>query len=187
MHPDAKIIWIDAHIDANTPETSPSENVHGMPVAMLAGLVPEHKDHCLNLKTDIVYVGIRSYEPEEYELIKKERVPVIPVEQCENEKLEEIQKKIESHFFPDGIKTPIWISFDIDGLDSNEFLSTGTPEGGGIKYEFITEFFKRFIPEAVGMDITEVNFALTSGEERKKDELRFQDIFKNILEAGTSL
>ena len=40
VYPDAKIVWIDAHIDANTPESSPSGNAHGMPLTYLAGLVP---------------------------------------------------------------------------------------------------------------------------------------------------
>jgi arginase len=38
--PDTKILWMDAHIDANTPESSPSKNAHGMPLAFLSGIIP---------------------------------------------------------------------------------------------------------------------------------------------------
>lgn len=40
VYPDSKIIWMDAHIDANTPDSSPSGNIHGMPLAYLTGIVP---------------------------------------------------------------------------------------------------------------------------------------------------
>ena len=65
VYPGARVLWIDAHIDANTPSSSPSSNMHGMPVATLAGLVPQYgKKPVLSLK-HLIYFGIRSYEPEE--------------------------------------------------------------------------------------------------------------------------
>jgi len=67
MYPDAKILWVDAHIDANTPDTSPSKNMHGMPLAYLSGMVPFQQEwKCMNMSKDICYFGIRSYEPEEH-------------------------------------------------------------------------------------------------------------------------
>lgn len=63
--------------------------------------------------------------------------------------------------FPDGQKKPYWLSFDIDGVDCAQFPSTGTPEGDGISLEFMMKFFETFLPEAVGMDLTEVNFLLS--------------------------
>lgn len=69
VYPDARILWIDAHVDANTPASTPSANVHGMPVATLAGLMPQYeKKPVLSLK-HLIYFGIRSYEPEEMRLI----------------------------------------------------------------------------------------------------------------------
>jgi len=48
--PDTKILWMDAHIDANTPNSSPSKNAHGMPLAYLSGIVPYYKHmECVNL------------------------------------------------------------------------------------------------------------------------------------------
>merc|ERR1712195_263415 len=69
--PDGKVIWIDAHIDANTPASSPSKNAHGMPLAYLSGIVPLHKHwNCMDMSKDICYFGIRSYEEEEIALLK---------------------------------------------------------------------------------------------------------------------
>ena len=65
-YPDAKLLWIDAHIDANTPMSSPSGNAHGMPVAYLSGLVPFYRQwKCLDVDKDLCYFGIRSYEADE--------------------------------------------------------------------------------------------------------------------------
>jgi arginase len=63
MYPNGKLIWIDAHIDANTPTSSPSRNAHGMPLSYLAGIVPLYQNWaCVDLKKDLCYFGIRSYE-----------------------------------------------------------------------------------------------------------------------------
>ena len=70
VYPEAKLLWMDAHIDANTPSSSPSKNAHGMPLAYLSGIVPGHSDwKCVDLATDLIYFGIRSFEDEEKELI----------------------------------------------------------------------------------------------------------------------
>jgi arginase len=128
VHPDARILWVDAHIDANTPASSPSANMHGMPVATLAGLVPNvNRKPCLSLQ-HLIYFGIRSYEPEEIKLIQKHNIPWFDSRICHPDRLPDMKKEIDKHFFPDGQRTPYWISFDIDGVDKSEFASTGTPE-----------------------------------------------------------
>lgn len=69
--PDLRVCWIDAHADINTEKTSPSGNLHGMPVAILAGLSENFKDRfkCMDLHTDLYYVGVRDTDPGERELI----------------------------------------------------------------------------------------------------------------------
>jgi arginase len=67
---DTKIIWVDAHIDANTPESSPSRNAHGMPLAFLSGMVPMFKNwSCVDIQKDLCYFGIRSFEEDEAQMI----------------------------------------------------------------------------------------------------------------------
>jgi arginase len=88
IYPEAKIIWVDAHIDANTPHSSPSGNAHGMPLAYLSGMVTLHKHwKCVDLDKDLCYFGIRSYEDEEVKLVKSRKLPVIEPKLCRVEAL----------------------------------------------------------------------------------------------------
>jgi arginase len=71
MYPNGKVIWIDAHVDANTPDSSPTRNAHGMPLAFLGGMVEGYEHlQCLNIDKDLVYFGIRSYEDEEAKMLE---------------------------------------------------------------------------------------------------------------------
>ena len=181
VHPEARILWVDAHIDANTPESSPSSNMHGMPVATLAGLVPSiNRKACLSLK-DLIYFGIRSYEPEEIKLIQKHNIPWYDSRVCHPDRLPDMKKEIDKHFFPDGQRTPYWISFDIDGVDKSEFASTGTPEDKGISLKFMMKFFETFLPEACGMDFTEVNFLLSEDDQQQIDMLTVRLIVEKVV------
>ncbi len=76
------VIWVDAHADINTPETSGSGNVHGMPVAFLAGLTREHDDAYFGWLRDenrisltkLVYIGLRDVDPPEKRLLREHGV-----------------------------------------------------------------------------------------------------------------
>lgn len=178
VYKDASIIWIDAHIDANTPESSPSRNIHGMPLSYLLGLVPLQRHwKCLKEEKDLCYFGIRSYEDEEKRLIDEMKCQVFKSEDCKIEDLDKIEDKMFREYFEHKIGQKYWISFDIDGVCGTEFRSTGTCEEGGITIPFIYKLMERIVPQAVGMDFSEVNFQLTRGEQRKKDEEAFRDMF----------
>lgn len=77
-------------------------------------------------------------------------------------------------------KSKYWISFDIDSIDADQFKSTGTAEGNGLSIEFISKLFETFTSRSIGMDLTEVNFELTSGQARNTDEQTFREIFELI-------
>jgi arginase family enzyme len=64
VYPTSRILWIDAHVDANTPQSTLTGNLHGSPVAYLTGIAPYEKKPVLSLK-HIIYFGIRQWEPEE--------------------------------------------------------------------------------------------------------------------------
>ncbi|KAF2455393.1 hypothetical protein BDY21DRAFT_350714 [Lineolata rhizophorae] len=74
---DVAVIWVDAHADINTPETSASGNIHGMPVAFLTGLAEERDDDVFGwmkerLRTDkLVYIGLRDVDVGEKEILRK--------------------------------------------------------------------------------------------------------------------
>ena len=177
--PNARVFWVDAHIDANTPDSSPSGNLHGGPVAYLSGLAQYEKPPVLSLK-DLIYFGIRSWEPEEMALLEDRQIPWYESKHCRVECIPQMKAEIERYFFPDGKKHPYWISFDIDGVDCREFASTGTPEDQGIPLDFMMKFFEAFVPEAVGMDFTEVNFELSSGAQTERDKQTVRKIIEQV-------
>ncbi|XP_077875250.1 arginase-1-like isoform X2 [Ictidomys tridecemlineatus] len=134
VHPDLGVIWVDAHMDINTPLTTPTGNLHGQPVSFLLkelkGKIPDVPGFswvtpCISAK-DIVYIGLRDVNPGE-------------------------QKK-----------RPIHLSLDVDGLDPAFTPATGTPVVGGLSYReglYITEeIYKTGLLS--GLDIMEVNPSL---------------------------
>ena len=184
MFPEGKILWVDAHIDANTPTTSPSRNAHGMPLAYLSGIVPLYQHwNCVNMAQDVCYFGIRSYEEGEINLLREKNTLVFPSEECKPGSMDQINADINQYFNHQAGKTKYWVSFDIDGVDSAEFKSTGTDEGNGITIAFMEKLFERYLPKSVGMDFTEVNFELTQGSVREKDEQTFREMFEFIVHA----
>jgi arginase len=132
---DMGLIWIDAHMDSHTPETSPTGNIHGMPLAALLGygdpafvnildaqpkLKPEHL--CL--------IGIRSFEEGEEELLKKLNVRIFYIEEVKERGLNVVMQealKIASHG-----TIGFGISIDIDGIDPIDAPGTGTDVPNGI-------------------------------------------------------
>jgi len=182
LYPDAKLIWVDAHIDANTPASSPSGNAHGMPLAYLSGIVPLHTHwKCVDIEKDLCYFGIRSFEEDEEQMIRDKGVLVFEPEDSKVEALQQIHRDMNAHFNHTK-DSKYWISFDIDAVDSAEFKSTGTAEGNGLSLDFAYKFFEKFTPRTVGMDLTEVNFELTEGVQRQQDEQTFRELFEFICD-----
>ena len=135
----------------------------------------------------MVYFGLRQWEPEEMEMVKAQKILWYESKLCTPSALPQIKAGVEAYLFPDNKKTPYWISFDIDGVCHTEFKSTGTPESVGIPLDFMLRFFETFIPESVGMDFTEVNFALSSGEQTEKDKRTVRTIIEKVTEVVHSV
>jgi arginase family enzyme len=105
---------------------------------------------------------------------------VFDSKECEVERLDEIQAEIQQYFKQKPNHEKNWISFDIDGVDSSEFKSTGTDEGNGLSLDFTMKLFEKMVPKSVGMDFTEVNFTLTEGKELQQDKETFRDLMELI-------
>ena len=117
VYPTARILWLDAHIDANNQQSTLTGDIHGGPVAYLSGIAPYSKKPVLSLK-HIIYFGIRQWEPEEMQLLIDRKIPWYESKLCTPERIPQIKEEVEKYFFPDGAKKePYWISFDIDGVD----------------------------------------------------------------------
>jgi arginase len=144
------VIWIDAHADLHTPYTTPSGNMHGMPIACVLG--EDNKERQQNkpddetieywekLKNlggitpkinynDLVYIALRDFEPQEEFLIKKHKVRVFNLQEIRKKAVERVA--IESLNYLDHCDL-IYVSFDVDSMDSRISSGTGTPVPNGI-------------------------------------------------------
>src|SRR6185437_78856 len=180
-YPDKKLglIWIDAHGDIHSPYTSPSGNVHGMPVAILLGQdnqedqVKRVKPEVIKnwelikrtgkrkitpklLPEDIVYVDIRSLEKQEWDNLKKLHIKYYPPDAIHKKGAKKTAKEIEKYFAG---YDAIYVSFDVDSLDPSISKGTGTPVKGGLTLEEAKGLLKVFtrMPNFKSLEITEVN------------------------------
>jgi arginase len=161
------VIWIDAHGDFNTPETTPSGNIHGMTVAALTGrghpqlaalLNPEERQGRAVLRdADVAMVGIRDLDPHEREALRASGIQVFTMHDIDRRGLasvmEEAIMRVSVH------TAGFHVSLDLDALDPVEAPGVGTPVLGGISYreahlamELVAQSGK-----LVGMDLVEVN------------------------------
>ncbi|MDR7240335.1 arginase [Neobacillus drentensis] len=131
------VIWYDAHGDLNTAETSPTGNIHGMPLAVSVGL-----GH--NLLTDIggygpkvkpenvVIIGARALDDGEKDLIKEIGIKVYTMHEIDRMGMAKVMEETIAYLKDktDGVH----LSLDLDGLDPNDAPGVGTPVIGGISY-----------------------------------------------------
>jgi arginase len=131
------LIWLDAHGDANTPESSPSGNVHGMPLAAIMGYgAPELTELCkFKPKIEpqnIALVGIRNLDAKERQLVKKAGVHVFTMRDIDERGMRDVMA--EALRFASDDTNGIAVSLDMDFLDPTEAPGVGTPVRGGVTY-----------------------------------------------------
>ncbi|XP_058447030.1 arginase, hepatic [Malaya genurostris] len=136
---DVAVIWVDAHADLNTNATSPSGNLHGMPVALLAKELADYwpylpgmdwQEPIISIK-NLVYIGLRSVDPFERAIIDKYNIHAFGVREVEKYGIREVMKMALERVDPNGTKS-LHVSYDIDSLDVLEAPSTGTSVRGGL-------------------------------------------------------
>ena len=132
------VIWYDAHADLNTAETSPSGNIHGMPLAVSIGLGHEElvniRDFAPKIKPEnVVIIGARSVDPGERELIKEKGIKVFSMHEIDKLGMSEVMTQA-IQYFKDRKVDGVHLSLDLDGLDPLYTPGVGTPVAGGITY-----------------------------------------------------
>jgi len=131
------LIWIDAHSDINTPETSPSGNVHGMPLAAILGLGPPELANIFNFSPKVqpencVLVGVRDIDGRERENIRKTGIEVYTMRDIDERGMRVV---IEEALRVAGRGTAGYhISLDMDWIDPEDAPGVGTPVRGGASY-----------------------------------------------------
>jgi arginase len=163
-HKKLGVIWVDAHADFNTTETTPSGNIHGMPLAALCGLgdprlVRFWEDETVPVLDPrrVAVIGARDLDPGEKKNLRGTGVMVMDLEQIDRMGMFQVMEKAIAQVSQgvDGL----YLSFDVDSLDPHHAPGVGTPVLGGLTYreahlacEMVAETGK-----LVGLDMVEVN------------------------------
>jgi arginase len=130
------VLWIDAHGDFNTPETSPSGNIHGMPLASLLGVGPSElvnlgRSGPLINPEDVVLIGIRDLDPEERQLMRELDVCVYTMREIDERGAAPVMHEALARL---SHVDKLHVSLDLDSLDPREAPGVGTPVPGGLTY-----------------------------------------------------
>jgi arginase len=142
--PDTALIWVDAHGDFNTPETSPSGNLHGMPLATLLNYTQLELPgfdwlheipnvHPLLTPERVALVGVRSLDKAERDLLRQAGVHVYSMATIDRYGIGSVMERAMVAVNPEG-KLNYHVSFDIDAMDPREAPGTGTRARGGLTY-----------------------------------------------------
>lgn len=172
------MIWIDAHTDAHTLETSETGNIHGMPLAALLGagqkaLMPWHaSDMCIFKPEDVHIIGYRSFEAPELALLKKLGVNLYPAKRVIESTFSSVYTRIVAAFKTKGI--PFGISLDLDSMDPLQVPAVTVPEAEGLCPMDVLEGLKlgTSIAKPVGLELVE--FAPSLDQEQITERLVFK-------------
>jgi arginase len=177
------LIWVDAHMDSHTPETSPSNNIHGMPLAALLGyghaelasliqpkpkLLPEH----------ICLIGIRSFEPDEAALLSQLGVRIFSMEEVDQRGLADVFTEALSIVQKNTIG--FGVSIDLDAIDPSEVPGVGTPAEHGLSAPALFKAVSNLTenPNFLGAEIVEFN---PHHDEHHKTEKVISTLINSIL------
>jgi arginase len=192
------VIWIDAHADLHTPYTTPSGNMHGMPLA--AAINEDNEENAVHdldtetvkhwnylknigkiapkvLPEDIVYISLRDFEKEEKSLIDKYGIKVISTKEVRSKGPENVVRGV-TRYLSDC--TDIYVSFDVDSLDASISKGTGTPVSNGLKEREAEDLISKFMQnrKVCCFEITEVNPTLD--KENLMAEIAFNILQRSV-------
>lgn len=200
-HPDKRlgVIWVDAHADIHSPFTTPSGNVHGMPVAASLGIdnledaqhnldddhTREYWDALKNIGSispkiyprDLVYIGVRDMEEPEINVIRRKRIKLITVQEVRAAKAKETARRVRDYLKACDI---IYVSFDVDSIDSSVIKGTGTPVPNGFSLLEVKKLLEALCkdPRLVCFEITEINPLL---DEHNETARKVFPVFRNTV------
>ncbi|MEO8068552.1 MAG: arginase [Flavobacteriales bacterium] len=195
------VIWIDAHADLHSPFTTPSGNVHGMPLALLMDI--ENKKQRRNkprvytldvwdrlrkigssgpklLPSDLVFIGLRDYEKEEAAIIKEFGIKVITVKDLREKGAAAVVKETMAYL---AACDRVHVSFDVDSLDPTISIGTGTPVPDGLFLEEARDLLSGLCADTktATLDVVEINPALDTGNAMAEATLNILEPLHVIL------
>lgn len=169
VYPNLQVIWIDAHMDANTPETSPSGYFHGMPVSAIMGFAPEplRRLQGAPVKPErFKYYGIRVADPGDKAFGSTMGLRTLETNEA--------------------FSGPVHIHFDLDSLDPREFPYLSYPEPNGVSIDDAVALVRRIATQAdlVGLTITE--FAPANADEVRGGSVVIEQICRAATDMAAS-
>jgi arginase len=202
-HPDKRLglIWIDAHADIHSPYTTPSGNMHGMPIAAM--LDEDNMENRINnpeeetieyweklkslggikpkiLPSDLIYVTMRDVEVQETAIMKKLNIHNYTVSEMRAKGVERAAVEVLNYLDKCDI---IHISFDVDCMDPSISRGTGTPTKNGITEREAGNFISRLLysKKIVSFEVTEINPTLD------KENLMAENAFEILQKAANQI
>ena len=156
------LLWIDAHGDINTPSTSPSGNIHGMPLAAVLGLGPRDLAHVGGSRrkvdpANVALVGVRSLDDGERKHLKETGAHVFTMSDIDQQGIPRVMKKALARV-SDGTDY-VHVSLDLDAVDPTIAPGVGTPVKGGLDYREAHLIMESLFDSRAmtSLDIVEVN------------------------------
>ena len=197
------VIWIDAHADLHTPLTTPSGNVHGMPLALLMDIEnPQNRKNRPKVYTmdtwdrlkkigtrgpkliprDLVFIGLRDLEAEEQALIDQHNIKVITVKDLREKGAAAIVAEVFGYLSE---CDRLHVSFDVDSLDPSISVGTGTPVPEGLSVVEAKDLLSGLCADekTATLDVVEINPALGSGNDMAEAVLGILEPLYPILRA----
>ncbi|MGH9930251.1 MAG: arginase [Pyrinomonadaceae bacterium] len=159
------LIWFDAHADMNTPDTSPSGNIHGMPLAVVLGYGAPQLTNIADFSPKLdpafcVHIGARDIDPDERELVRKLRIRFMTMREIDERGMSACMD--EAIAIASKASGGYAVTFDVDALDPGDAPGSGTLVRGGLTYREAHLAMEK-IAEAGGMrslEVVEINTAL---------------------------
>lgn len=193
------VVWIDAHADMHTPWTTPSGNVHGMPLALLMHIEKKGRNRPrvytmdtwdrlrkigVNgpklLPRDLVFIGLRDYEPEERALIEELGIKVITVADVRSKGAKAAVAATLAHLAE---CDRIHVSFDVDSMDPSISVGTGTPVPDGLFADEASELLQGLCSDrkTATLDVVEINPSLDTNNAMAEATLKILEPLFPIL------
>ncbi|AUX08020.1 arginase [Halalkaliarchaeum desulfuricum] len=166
---DVGAVWFDAHADLNTPATSPSGNIHGMPLAAALGIDEFADTEWANAPRlspeNIALVGLRSVDPAEQELLRERGFAAYTMSDIDEHGITDVVEEALS-IATEGVDG-LHVSLDLDWLDPNVAPGVGTPVRGGVTYREAHSAMEMVADTGVlrSMELVEVNPTLDQHNE----------------------
>jgi len=172
------LIWVDAHGDMNTPSSSTSGNVHGMPLAALLGAEPEELATIGGFRPKVdpertVLIGLRNLDDRERERVREAGIHVFTMKDIDRSGIAEVMERAIELASRDTLG--VHVSFDLDACDPSVAPGVGTPVKGGLDYREAHMVMEMLADSGTlaALDLVEVNPTL--------------DVRNSTAELGTEL